>query len=350
LKAIVTGGAGFIGCSLVKKLINEFNYEVLVVDSLTYASQKDSLSDVWNNDLFSFEKADISDQRHIKNIFYDFKPNYIFNLAAETHVDRSIEEPKDFVMTNILGTFSLLEESLNFWRSLPLNLQDNFKFLHISTDEVFGDLEDHEPPFSEENRYEPSSPYSASKASSDHLVKSWHRTYQLPILLSNCSNNYGPYQFFEKLIPLMILKALRGEKLPLYGAGDQVRDWLYVEDHVDALIKIIHDGRVGESYNVGASCEKTNLQVVELICSILDAQVESKPSNITSFSELITFVEDRPGHDKRYAINPDKINRELLWKPQVDFETGLKKTIAWYLKRVEFVDYEASRIGIGRKK
>ncbi len=346
MKTIVTGGAGFIGSTLVKKLINELNYEVLVIDSLTYASNKESLSNVWNNKLMHFEKADISDVTKINKIFKDFKPNYVFNLAAETHVDRSIDDPGVFIKTNILGTFSLLQASLNYWRDLPPE-KNNFKFLHISTDEVFGDLKDSDPAFSENSNYQPSSPYSASKAGSDHLVRSWYRTYKLPILLSNCSNNYGPYQFYEKLIPLMIVKALRGEELPLYGKGNQVRDWLYVEDHVDALVKIIRDGQIGQSYNVGASCERTNLQVVELICTILDELVDIKPKNVSSFSELISFVEDRPGHDRRYAIDPEKIFRELNWKAQIDFETGLKKTITWYVERINSIDHEIPRMGKG---
>jgi len=250
--------------------------------------------------------------------------------------------------TNIIGTYSLLDVSLKFWRDLDASSKKKFRFLHISTDEVFGDLKENEPPFKETNNYHPSSPYSASKASSDHLVRAWYKTYNLPVLLSNCSNNYGPFQFYEKLIPLMIIKALRGEKLPIYGTGMQVRDWLYVEDHADALIKIIQEGKVGESYNIGASCEKTNLQVVKEICRILDEIQPSKPGNITSYKELISFVDDRPGHDLRYAINSDKIKKELNWKASEDFESGLRKTVEWYLDKVESISYEANRIGINR--
>ena len=348
MKTVVTGGAGFIGSALVKKLINSFGYEVLVVDSLTYSSQIDSLYEVKDNDLFSFSETDICDENSLKVIFNNFKPDFVFNLAAETHVDRSIDSPEIFLETNIFGTYRLLNVSLEYWKTLEKKRKDNFRFLHISTDEVFGELKINEPPFKETNNYDPSSPYSASKASSDHLVRAWHRTYDLPVLLSNCSNNYGPFQFYEKLIPLMIIKALRGEKLPIYGTGMQVRDWLYVEDHADALIKIIQEGLVGESYNIGASCEKTNLQVVEEICTILDEIQSPKPSNITSFKELISFVDDRPGHDLRYAINSDKIKKELNWKASEDFESGLRKTVEWYRDKADLIAYKANRIGINR--
>ena len=348
MKTVVTGGAGFIGSALVKKLINSFGYEVLVVDSLTYSSQIDSLNEVKVSDLFSFSETDIRDENSLKDIFNEFKPDFIFNLAAETHVDRSIDSPELFLETNIFGTYRLLNVSLKYWKTLEKEKKDKFRFLHISTDEVFGDLEANEPPFKETNNYDPSSPYSASKASSDHLVRAWHRTYDLPVLLSNCSNNYGPFQFYEKLIPLMIIKALRGEKLPIYGTGMQVRDWLYVEDHADALIKIIQEGLVGESYNIGASCEKTNLQVVEEICRILDEIQSPKPSNIKSFRELISFVDDRPGHDQRYAINSDKLKKELNWQASENFESGLRKTVEWYRDKAELITYKANRIGINR--
>ena len=345
MKAIVTGGAGFIGSTLVKKLINELNYEVLVIDCLNYASQVEALDELKNQDFFSFSESDISDESQINSLVLNYKPDYIFNLAAETHVDRSIDSPESFIKTNILGTFALLNVSLNYWRSLDADKKKYFKFLHVSTDEVFGDLEIDSKPFEESDRYDPSSPYSASKASSDHLVRAWHRTYNLPVLLSNCSNNYGPFQFYEKLIPLMVIKALRGERLPVYGTGLQIRDWLYVEDHADALIKIIQTGKIGESYNVGASCERSNLYIVELICEILDETIDLKPDGLITFSDLITFVEDRPGHDKRYAINSNKIIKNLGWKPKVDFETGLRKTIKWYVERNEDVTYEANRLG-----
>ncbi len=348
MKAIVTGGAGFIGSALVKKLIKSLKCEVMVIDSLTYASQMPSLQEVLGNKLFSFSETDICDTKSLMEIYAKFQPDFVFNLAAETHVDRSIDSPELFLKTNIIGTYSLLDVSLKFWRDLDASSKKKFRFLHISTDEVFGDLKENEPPFKETNNYHPSSPYSASKASSDHLVRAWYKTYNLPVLLSNCSNNYGPFQFYEKLIPLMIIKALRGEKLPIYGTGMQVRDWLYVEDHADALIKIIQEGKVGESYNIGASCEKTNLQVVKEICRILDEIQPSKPGNITSYKELISFVDDRPGHDLRYAINSDKIKKELNWKASEDFESGLRKTVEWYLDKVESISYEANRIGINR--
>tara|TARA_A100001015_G_scaffold180321_1_gene200590 strand:+ start:972 stop:2021 length:1050 start_codon:yes stop_codon:yes gene_type:complete len=348
LKAIVTGGAGFIGSALVKKLIKSLKCEVMVIDSLTYASQMPSLQEVLENKLFSFSETDICDTKSLMEIYAIFQPDFVFNLAAETHVDRSIDSPELFLKTNVMGTYSLLDVSLKFWRDLDATSKKKFRFLHISTDEVFGDLKENEPPFKETNNYHPSSPYSASKASSDHLVRAWYKTYNLPVLLSNCSNNYGPFQFYEKLIPLMIIKALRGEKLPIYGTGMQVRDWLYVEDHADALIKIIQEGKVGESYNIGASCEKTNLQVVKEICRILDEIKPSKPGNITSYKELISFVDDRPGHDLRYAINSDKIKKELNWKASEDFESGLRKTVEWYLEKVDSISYEANRIGINR--
>ena len=348
MKAIVTGGAGFIGSALVKKLIKSLKCEVMVIDSLTYASQMPSLQEVLENKLFSFSETDICDTKSLMEIYAIFQPDFVFNLAAETHVDRSIDSPELFLKTNVMGTYSLLDVSLKFWRDLDATSKRKFRFLHISTDEVFGDLKENEPPFKETNNYHPSSPYSASKASSDHLVRAWYKTYNLPVLLSNCSNNYGPFQFYEKLIPLMIIKALRGEKLPIYGTGMQVRDWLYVEDHADALIKIIQEGKVGESYNIGASCEKTNLQVVKEICRILDEIQPSKPGNITSYKELISFVGDRPGHDLRYAINSDKIKKELNWKASEDFESGLRKTVEWYLEKVDSISYEANRIGINR--
>ena len=345
MKVIVTGGAGFIGSALVKKLIGEFNYEVLVIDSLTYASQLESLEEVSSSALFSLAQEDICNQELIEKIFFDFKPNYIFNLAAETHVDRSIDSPDLFIKTNIFGTYSLLESSYKYWETLESSLKEDFRFLHVSTDEVFGDLGDDDPPCDELKNYDPSSPYSATKASSDHLVRAWHKTYKLPVLLSNCSNNYGPFQFYEKLIPLMIIKAIRGEELPVYGSGLQIRDWLFVDDHVDALIRIIQNGEIGESYNIGANCEKTNLEVVNEICRILDETYETKPKDIQSFRDLITFVDDRPGHDKRYAINPQKIRSKLGWEPRENFESGLKKTIQWYVNKGHSIDYEALRIG-----
>lgn len=320
----------------------------MVVDSLTYASQLDALDDVSNNNLYSFTKLDISNQNSLEDLLATYEPDYIFNLAAETHVDRSIDSPDIFIKTNILGTYSLLEATLKYWEKSDLETKANFRLLHVSTDEVFGDLEMNEPPFQESDKYKPSSPYSATKASSDHLVRAWHRTYQLPVILTNCSNNFGPFQFYEKLIPLMIIKAMRGEELPVYGSGLQVRDWLFVEDHTDALIEVILKGQVGENYNIGASCEKTNLEVVEAICNLLDETFDTKPSNIVSYKDLITFVADRPGHDKRYAINSTKIEKNLGWKPKESFESALKKTILWYAERSNSIEYDALRIGKGR--
>tara|TARA_B100000212_G_C27382563_1_gene537741 strand:+ start:969 stop:2018 length:1050 start_codon:yes stop_codon:yes gene_type:complete len=349
LKTIVTGGAGFIGSALVRKLIKSLEYEVMVLDSLTYASQMDSLEEVSESELFSFSETDICDSNSLIEIYETFQPDFVFNLAAETHVDRSIDSPELFLKTNIIGTFSLLEVSLKYWRHLDATSKDKFRFLHISTDEVFGDLKENEPPFKETNNYDPSSPYSASKASSDHLVRAWHRTYNLPVLLSNCSNNYGPFQFTEKLIPLMIVSALRGLKLPIYGNGKQIRDWLFVDDHADALIKIIHEGLVGESYNIGASCEKTNLEVVEEICNVLDETQDTKPNGIKSFKELISFVDDRPGHDQRYAIDSSKINKELGWHAVESFQSGLRKTVDWYCEAIEKLPYQGERIGKSRE-
>lgn len=347
MKVIVTGGAGFIGSTLVRKLI-KIGYEVLVVDSLTYASQLDSLNEVADNILFSFIQSDISDKDSLKKIFRDFCPRYVFNLAAETHVDKSIDSPEIFIKTNIYGTYSLLEASLDYWTNLNIKEKESFRFLQVSTDEVFGDLTEDEDPFDESNNYYPSSPYSASKASADHLVRSWFRTYKLPVLLSNCSNNYGPFQFHEKLIPLMIIKALKGESLPLYGSGLQIRDWLFVDDHVEALIDIIAHGQIGQSYNIGSCCEKTNLELVETICNILDEIQDTKPGDFESFKDLISFVDDRPGHDLRYAINPSKLMNELGWRPKENFESGLRKTIEWYLERSDSVAYDIERIGKGR--
>ncbi len=346
MKAIVTGGAGFIGSALVKKLIDELKYEVLVIDCLNYASQINSLDEIKDKGLYSFSQSNIADKSKIEELVKDFKPKYIFNLAAETHVDRSIDSPEPFLKTNILGTFSLLEASLAYWRNLEGVDKKNFRFLHVSTDEVFGDLNLEDPPFTEQHNYCPSSPYSASKAGSDHLVRAWHRTYNLPVLVTNCSNNFGPYQFYEKLIPHMILRASRGDELPIYGSGLQVRDWLYVYDHIEAIIKVIANGRIGESYNIGGNSERTNLQVVHEICKILNELISDKPHGIESFHQLITHVEDRPGHDTRYAIDASKLNNELQWYPTETFETGLRKTIMWYLNNDLSKTYETKRVGL----
>ncbi len=346
MKVIVTGGAGFIGSALVRKLVTNSDYEILVIDSLTYASQLLSLEHALEETNLTFSKVDITNFDQVNEEISNFSPDFIFNLAAETHVDRSIDFPEPFIKTNIIGTFNLLQASLIYWSGISEEKKKDFRFLHVSTDEVFGDLDLESTPFTEESKYEPSSPYSASKASSDHLVRAWHRTYNLPVLLTNCSNNYGPFQLYEKLIPLIILKCLRGEKLPIYGSGSQIRDWLYVEDHAEALIRVITKGKIGESYNIGANCEKTNLDLVKEICKIMDEVILEKPKNIKSFLELIIHVDDRPGHDKRYAIDSSKIQDELGWYPSETFDSGLRKTISWFVENSDNIDYEANRIGL----
>lgn len=333
MRFLITGGAGFIGSSLVRFLINETNHQVLNLDKLTYAGNLKTLLSVDKNSRYEFIQGDICDRDLINSIFFNYKPDVVMHLAAESHVDRSIDGPSEFIQTNIVGTYELLECARKYWQTLAVN--NNFRFHHISTDEVYGSLEDNDL-FDEKNAYDPNSPYSASKASSDHLVRAWHRTFGLPILISNCSNNYGPYQFPEKLIPLMILSAFVGNSLPVYGNGQQIRDWLYVEDHVRALYSVVSRGKIGETYNIGGHNEKTNIQVVQLICDILDELCPSKLNNISSYRELIRYVEDRPGHDQRYAINAKKIEKELGWKPKETFETGLKKTVEWYIKNYEY--------------
>ena len=330
---LITGGAGFIGSSLVRFLINETNHQVLNLDKLTYAGNLKTLLSVDKNSRYEFIQGDICDRELLNSIFFNYKPDAVMHLAAESHVDRSIDGPSEFIQTNIVGTYELLECARKYWQTLAVN--NNFRFHHISTDEVYGSLGEKDL-FDEKNAYDPNSPYSASKASSDHLVRAWHRTFGLPILITNCSNNYGPYQFPEKLIPLMILSAFVGNSLPVYGNGQQIRDWLYVEDHVRALYSVVSRGKIGETYNIGGHNEKTNIQVVQLICDILDELYPSKLDNISSYRELIRFVEDRPGHDQRYAINAKKIEKELGWKPKETFETGLKKTVEWYVKNSEY--------------
>ena len=350
MKVIVTGGAGFIGSALIRHIIRELKYEVLCLDILSYASNLKSLEEVKTSPLFAFVEEDICNEDSILKTLKEFKPNIVINLAAETHVDRSIDDPESFIKSNIIGTFSLLQASLRYWKSITDSEKFFFRYHHVSTDEVYGDLEIDGSPFSETTSYSPSSPYSASKASSDHLVRSWYRTYGLPVLLSNCSNNYGPFQFSEKLIPLIILKALRGESLPIYGKGDQIRDWLFVEDHVKALVEIFHKGRIGESYNVGGNCEKTNLEVVKEICSVLDNLALDLPTGISKHEELIKFVKDRPGHDKRYAIDSSKIQKELTWNPEEDFKTGIEKTVKWYIDNQKNQEHSIDRLGLGKNK
>ncbi|NGP76681.1 dTDP-glucose 4,6-dehydratase [Balneolaceae bacterium YR4-1] len=327
-KIIVTGGAGFIGSALVRMIINETNHKVLNVDKLTYAGHLESLESVADSDRYQFEQVDICDGEIINRIVNDYQPDAIMHLAAESHVDRSIDGSAEFIKTNINGTHALLEEVKNYWQDLEDERKDNFRFLHVSTDEVYGEL-GKEGFFTEETPYDPRSPYSSSKASSDHLVRAWYHTYGLPTMITNCSNNYGPYQFPEKLIPVVILKALQRNEIPVYGTGENVRDWLYVDDHVRALLKVVQEGLPGETYNIGGHNEKQNIEVVHTICSILDELVPKDSGE--SYRRQISFVTDRPGHDFRYAIDASKIERELGWTPEETFESGIKKTIQWYL-------------------
>ncbi len=335
MNILVTGGAGFIGSSLVRHIINNTNYSLINLDKLTYAGNLDSLASIEKSDRYHFEQADICKKDDLKRIFKTYKPDVVMHLAAESHVDRSIDTPDDFIQTNIVGTHNLLESAREYWINMDEKKKSSFRFHHISTDEVFGDIANNNDLFTEKSPYAPSSPYSASKAASDHLVRAWHRTYELPIIITNCSNNYGPYHFPEKLIPLVILNALEGKTLPIYGDGNQVRDWLYVEDHARALMKVIEKGAIGETYNIGAHCEKTNLEVVNMICDLLDELV---PLDIGSYKAQIKHVTDRPGHDRRYAIDASKINEELGWVPEETFESGIRKTVLWYLENQMWVD------------
>ncbi|CAD5287904.1 dTDP-D-glucose-4,6-dehydratase [Bosea sp. 62] len=347
---LVTGGAGFIGSAVVRHLIRQTPHQVLVVDKLTYAGNRDNLSSVSNDPRLAFLQADIGDVAAMRQAFAEFRPDIVMHLAAESHVDRSIDGPAAFIETNIVGSFVLLQEALRHWRALPPAEQAGFRFHQISTDEVFGSL-GQDGLFSETSPYQPNSPYSASKAASDHLVRAWHHTYGLPVVLSNCSNNYGPYHFPEKLIPLMILNALEVKDLPVYGSGAQIRDWLHVEDHARALALIAESGRVGESYNVGGSAERSNLEVVKAICVLMDELAPD--AALGSRENLIRFVADRPGHDQRYAIDASKIERELGWRPRESFESGLRKTVAWYLEnrewwgRIRSGVYRGERLGAG---
>lgn len=330
-KILVTGGAGFIGSALVRLIIHKFNYEVVNLDKLTYAGNLDSLSDIVYSKRYFHEHVDICDPNEVIRVFQQHKPSCVMHLAAESHVDRSINGPSNFIYTNIIGTFNLLEAARNYYESLEDAEKNEFRFHHISTDEVYGDLQASKSFFTEETPYSPSSPYSASKASSDHLVRAWGRTYGLPIIITNCSNNYGPYHFPEKLIPHIILNAIHGKPLPIYGDGQQIRDWLYVEDHVNALLKVVTQGKIGETYNIGGHNEKTNLAVVETICELLEELAPEKPEGVVKYRDLITFVKDRPGHDVRYAIDASKIKCELSWIPTETFESGIRKTVQWYL-------------------
>jgi dTDP-glucose 4,6-dehydratase len=347
---IVTGGAGFIGSALVRFLIKETDYVVVNVDKLTYAGNLESLLDISNNSRYHFEQIDICDKVKIKNLFKNYKPNAIMHLAAESHVDRSIDEPSDFLSTNVIGTYTLLEEARSYWNNLNGANKNNFRFLHVSTDEVYGSLGP-DGYFSESTAYKPNSPYSASKASSDHFVRAWYHTFGLPTVITNCSNNYGPYQFPEKLMPVVILNALNGKNIPVYGQGKNIRDWLFVEDHVKALLTVLEKGQLGETYVIGGHNEKNNLEVVETICQIMDEIIPNP--KIKNYSDLITFVKDRPGHDMRYAIDPEKIQKKLGWFPQVTFKEGIYKTVKWYLNNQEWCNnilsgkYKLERLGLG---
>lgn len=337
MRLIVTGGAGFIGSAVIRYIIKNTNHEILNVDKLTYAGNLESLITVAESDRYTFSQIDICHREDLDKLFTDFQPDAVMHLAAESHVDRSITGPFSFIETNIIGTYQLLEASRHYWNSLEKTKKQEFRFHHISTDEVYGDLEGTTDLFTETTSYSPSSPYSASKASSDHLVRAWHRTYGLPVLVTNCSNNYGPFHFPEKLIPLMILNALQGKPLPVYGNGQQIRDWLFVEDHARALFKVVTEGEVGETYNIGGHNEKANLDVVHGICELLEELAPNKPEGVKQYKDLITYVKDRPGHDVRYAIDASKIQRELGWTPEESFETGLRKTVQWYLDNQEWV-------------
>jgi dTDP-glucose 4,6-dehydratase len=373
LKILVTGGAGFIGSAVIRHLIDDTEHSVVNLDKLTYAGNLESLLSVSNSPRYAFEQVDICDAAEVKRVFAEHQPDLVMHLAAESHVDRSIDGPGEFIQTNVVGTYVLLEAARAYWQALSDERKAGFRFHHISTDEVYGDLPHPNDPaastssdssnlplFTETTAYAPSSPYSASKASSDHMVRAWHRTYGMPVVITNCSNNYGPYHFPEKLIPLVILNALEGKPLPIYGKGDQIRDWLYVEDHARALVAVATLGKFGETYNIGGHNEKQNIEVVETICEVLDVlkprqsaapTVASAAKQSNSYKSLITYVTDRPGHDRRYAIDASKIERELGWTPKETFESGLRKTVQWYLdnqpwcQRVQDRSYQRERLG-----
>lgn len=351
MKILVTGGAGFIGSAVIRHIIRNTGDSVVNLDKLTYAGNLESLADVSGSLRYAFEKVDICDRAGLERVFRDHQPDAVMHLAAESHVDRSIDGAAAFIETNMVGTYTLLEATRAYWNALDENKKAQFRFHHISTDEVYGDLEDPAELFTESTSYDPSSPYSASKASSDHLVHAWRRTYGLPTLVTNCSNNYGPYHFPEKLIPLMILNALDGKPLPVYGKGNQVRDWLYVEDHARALYKVLTEGKIGETYNIGGHNEKQNLEVVKTICALLEELAPAKPAGVECYESLITYVTDRPGHYQRYAIDAAKIQHELGWIPLESFESGVRKTVQWYLDNIEWGrhvqdgSYQRERLG-----
>ena len=339
MRFFITGGAGFIGSAVVRYIIKETEHHVLVIDKLTYAGNLESLDEVSKHNRFNFRQVDICDRKAIDKILNDFKPDIIMHLAAESHVDRSIDNPSIFIETNIIGTYTLLESALAYWHSLEKDKKNDFRFHHISTDEVYGDLHGTNDLFTEGTPYSPSSPYSASKASSDHLVRAWYRTFGLPTIITNCSNNYGPYHFPEKLIPLTILNAIEGKPLPVYGNGQQVRDWLYVEDHARALYLVATKAIVGETYNIGGHNEQKNIDVVNIICDLLEELVQIKPNGVNHYKDLITYVTDRPGHDQRYAIDASKIYKDLGWQPQETFKSGMRKTVQWYLDHKSWCDH-----------
>ncbi|WP_174435852.1 dTDP-glucose 4,6-dehydratase [Pectobacterium brasiliense] len=351
-RILITGGAGFIGSALVRYILTETQDSVVVVDKLTYAGNLSSLAPVADSSRFAFEQVDICDRAELDRVFTAYQPALVMHLAAESHVDRSIDGPAAFIETNIVGTYTMLEAARHYWQNLADVDKRAFRFHHISTDEVFGDLHGTDDLFTETTPYAPSSPYSASKASSDHLVRAWLRTYGFPTVITNCSNNYGPYHFPEKLIPLVILNAVAGKPLPVYGDGAQIRDWLFVEDHARALYKVVTEGEIGETYNIGGHNERKNIEVVQTICALLEELAPNKPAGVVHYRDLITYVKDRPGHDMRYAIDAGKIERELGWRPEETFETGMRKTVSWYLnnekwwRSVQDGSYAGERLGL----
>ncbi len=352
-KIIVTGGAGFIGSALIRHIVATTNHEVVNVDKLSYSGNLESLGSISESKQYIFEHVDICCSNELERVFFENKPDIIMHLAAESHVDRSIDNPGNFIQSNIVGTYNILEVAKDYWQSLSGDKKENFRLLYVSTDEVYGDLDGANTFFTEQSRYMPSSPYSASKASSDHLVRAWHRTYGIPILITHCSNNYGPFQFPEKLIPHLILNALKGDTLPIYGSGKQIRDWIFVDDHVEALMQVALYADAGQTYNIGGSNEVKNIEVAKKVCSILDTLAPESLNGMNSFSELITYVQDRPGHDIRYAIDSSKIYNDLGWMPKESFESGIIKTVKWYLDNMDWSEniingeYQLERLGGG---